>query len=257
MDRAAGRRGVSVTNAREHDAGARQLPAYTVRVSRRAHYVRLTVTPRDGLVVVVPERWRGDPARVVAAKREWAERALAKIADKHALHAAGPEALLPDRVDLAALGESWPVEYRAGSPARTTARVQGATVVVSGDVDDAQACLCALRRWLDREARAFLIPLLDAVASQVRLAYAGARVRHTRSRWGSCSHRKTISLSRNLVFLPPHLVRALMLHELAHTRVMNHSPRFWTELERYDEHAQRHRAEMRSAEQFVPPWAES
>ena len=54
------------------------LPAYTVRRSARARHVRLTVTPRDGLVVVVPERWRGDTDAIVAEKRAWAEAALAR-----------------------------------------------------------------------------------------------------------------------------------------------------------------------------------
>jgi predicted metal-dependent hydrolase len=233
-----------------------QLPAYTVRVSPRARHVRLTVSARDGLVVVVPLRWRGDPAAIVAGKQAWAEHALSRIAEKRALHAAGPDALLPDRVDLSALPASWPVEYRATTSSRTTARTNGEALVVSGDVDDAEACLVALRRWLDREARAFLPPMLECVAADAGLAYAAARVRHTRSRWGSCSHRRTISLSRNLVFLPLHLVRALMLHELVHTRVMNHSARFWIELERFDSDAQVHRVQMRDAERFVPPWAE-
>ena len=82
------------------------LPAYTVRVSQRARHPRLTVTPRDGLVVVVPKRWRGDPAELVALKRAWAETALAHVAEERALHAAGPDALLPDRIDLRAAGET-------------------------------------------------------------------------------------------------------------------------------------------------------
>jgi len=240
----------------------RPLPAYTVRVSPRAHHVRLTVTARDGLVVVVPKWWRGDAAALVAEKRAWAERALERVAPHRALHAAGAEALLPDRVELAAFSAAWPVEYRhaAGARAtatRTTARVNGGALVVSGDVDDAEACLAALVRWLDREARELLLPMLAEVADDAGLAYAGARVRKTRSRWGSCSGRRTISLSRNLVFLPEHLVRALMLHELAHTLVMDHSKRFWDTLAALDPEAHEHRAQMRGAARFVPPWADA
>jgi predicted metal-dependent hydrolase len=130
-------------------------------------------------------------------------------------------------------------------------------LVVTGNVDDAEACLAALVRWLDREARALLLPMLAEVAAEAGVAYASARVRHTRSRWGSCSSRRTISLSRNLVFLPAHLVRTLMLHELAHTRVMDHSPRFWAELATLDPHAMAHRAQMRDASDHVPAWADA
>jgi predicted metal-dependent hydrolase len=238
-------------------AHGRSLPEYAVRVSARARRVRLVVSAREGLVVVVPRNFRGDVAQIVASKREWAERALERVADRRSLHAAGAEALLPDRIELPAFRVSLPVEYRATASATTSARAANGALVVSGNIDDAEACLAALTRWLDREARSLLLPMLAEVARDAGIAYASARVRRQRSRWGSCSARRTISLSRNLVFLPRHLVRALMLHELAHLRVMDHSPRFWAELGRLDPHAQRHRAEMRHAADHVPPWAEA
>ena len=81
-------------------------------------------------------------------------------------------------------------------------------------------------------------------------------MRRQRTRWGSCSSRRTISLNRNLVFLPEHLVRSLMLHELAHTLVMNHSERYWTALGDLDPEARSHRAQMRQAHRLVPAWAD-
>jgi predicted metal-dependent hydrolase len=234
-----------------------RIPEHTVRISTRARYPRLTVTPRDGLVVVVPRRWRGDPSLLVAEKAEWARTALGRVASQRALHAAGPEALLPHVIEVRAFGETLPVEYRETASATLSARSRDGAVVVSGRIDDAPGCLAALDRWLDRIARDRLLPLLDRTAAENGLAYAGARVRHQRTRWGSCSARRTISLNRNLVFLPPALVRSILLHELAHTRVLNHSARFWTLLEALDPDARAHRALMREAHDFVPAWADA
>lgn len=236
------------------------LPAYTVRVSTRARHVRLTVTPRDGLVVVVPKRWRGNVDAIVAEKRAWAEHALERVAEHRARFEGGSDALLPDAVELAAFGETWPVEYRLGAsaaPGTARARLDGGVLAVVGDIDDADACLSALDRWLDRLSRERLLPLLAEVADEVGLVYASARVRRQRSRWGSCSARRTISLNRSLVFLPPHLMRAIMLHELAHTRVLDHSPRFWSTLAQYDPRAHEHRRQMRDAWRHVPAWADA
>ncbi len=47
-----------------------------------------------------------------------------------------------------------------------------------------------------------------------------------------------------------------MLHELAHTLVMDHSARFWDTLAVYDRRAQINRTELKRAGQYVPPWAE-
>lgn len=232
------------------------LPPYTVRRSKRARYVRLTVTARDGLVIVVPERWRGDAAAILADRREWAEAALAGVAEKRALLLAGAEALLPDVVELLAFDERWPVEYRATAASTCRAHLDGGVLAVVGNIDDADACLRALDRWLDRVSRERLLPLLAEVSSEANLPYTSARVRRVRSRWGSCSARKTISLNRNLVFLPAHLVRTLMLHELVHTLVMDHSARFWGTLRTYDADALENRAQMKEAGRFVPPWAD-
>ena len=168
---------------------------------------------------------------------------------------------MPGEIELRAFGETWPVEYRAtGASAgtgRVRARIDGAVLAVTGDIDDADACLAALSRWLDRTARERLLPLLADVSAETGVAYASARVRHTRSRWGSCSSRATISLSRALVFLPAHLVHSVLVHELAHTRVLNHSARFWAELERLDPDAHAHRRQLiDTGPAFVPPWAE-
>jgi predicted metal-dependent hydrolase len=56
-------------------------------------------------------------------------------------------------------------------------------------------------------------------------------VRNQRSRWGSCSRRGTISLNWRLVQTPLFVRDYLVLHELAHLKEMNHSRRFWTEVE--------------------------
>lgn len=229
------------------------LPPFTVRVSDRARRIRLTVTPRDGLVVVVPRRWRGDPAAIVASKAEWARAALDRIAEERALHAGGPSALLPGEVALPATGECYPVALVAAD--RAIAREVGGTLVVRGADDEAR--LGALRRWLDRRARDVLPARLADLARAHGITYARCRTAHTRSRWGSCSARGTISLSRNLLFLEPDLVDALILHELAHIRVMDHSKRFWSELERIDPDAHSHRVRLRDASCSVPPWADA
>ena len=57
-------------------------------------------------------------------------------------------------------------------------------------------------------------------------------VRNQKSRWGSCSRRETISLNWRLIQTPEFVRDYIILHELAHRRQMNHSEKFWLEVER-------------------------
>ena len=63
---------------------------------------------------------------------------------------------------------------------------------------------------------------LPEVQRLVRNAITGSR-----GRWGSCSGTGSINLSCYLMLLPPHLMDYVLLHELSHTKEMNHGPRFW------------------------------
>ena len=65
------------------------------------------------------------------------------------------------------------------------------------------------------------------MAERFGLTYRKVRITGARSRWGSCTSAKTISLSCYLMLVPSHLIDYVILHELAHTREMNHGPRFW------------------------------
>lgn len=232
------------------------LPPYTVRVSDRARHVRLTVTPRYGLVVVVPRGWRGAAAEIVASKREWAWRALSQVAGHRQAHLAGPDGLLPAAIDLRMTGESLVVEYVDGVSGQCRATRTLGGLRVTGTVDSA-ARLAAVSRWLDREARVLLPARASELAAAHGFSPSGVRVARARSRWGSCSAHGSVSLNRTLVFLPSHLVDALILHEFTHLRVMNHSARFWGELQRLDPAALSHRGELRdAATTLVPAWAE-
>ncbi|MFC1873427.1 M48 family metallopeptidase [Chloroflexota bacterium] len=58
-------------------------------------------------------------------------------------------------------------------------------------------------------------------------------IREQRTRWGSCSNKNNISLNLKLVLLPQEFIDYVMLHELVHTRIHNHSKNFWAELDRH------------------------
>lgn len=86
-----------------------------------------------------------------------------------------------------------------------------------------------------RNAKSILPPRLERLSKQCGLSYTSVKINSSQGRWGSCSGRKDINLSYYLVLLPSHLIDYVLLHELCHTREMNHSERFWTLLNQLTE----------------------
>ncbi len=85
----------------------------------------------------------------------------------------------------------------------------------------------AVMRAMRKKAEEYLPPLVQYWSSLFDLPYNKVTISKARSRWGSCSSKRDISLSFYLMLLPVHLMDYVILHELAHTCEMNHGPKFW------------------------------
>lgn len=126
---------------------------------------------------------------------------------------------------------------------------------LSGNTSNQKGCLTLLRLWLQTQGRLHLVPWLARLSHETGLSFRTTQIRGQKTRWGSCSSSGTISLNYKLLFLPPHLVRYIILHELCHTVHLNHSASFWSFLATLEPGYRVLDAEMKHAGQLIPPWA--
>lgn len=223
-----------------------------VRTHPRARRILVKLVPNKGLEVVLP---KGTPLtlvpKVLAEKKTWVERTYAKmVAEGFTMRETTPK--LPNKVVFPSVGLSFSVHFIPAQSARTTLTQNVDKLILKGTEDDA---LEALRAFTTGQAKTHLTDILQQTALNTGLEYTSCRIRAQRSRWGSCSAKKNISLNRNLLFLPRPLVDQLMLHELCHTVHMNHSAQYWRLVQSHQPDFLRLEDELKSARHHVPRWA--
>jgi hypothetical protein len=85
----------------------------------------------------------------------------------------------------------------------------------------------AVQAWLMRDARRHFTERLDHFAPLLGVRWASLRLSSANTRWGSAKADGSIRLNWRLLHYRPAIIDYVVAHELAHLRVMDHSPRFW------------------------------
>ncbi len=225
--------------------------AWRVRSSERARRLTVRVLPGGLVEIVVPRGTR--PCAVeqfVTRHRRWIERTLDLYRPAEASGADG----LPSRIHFPATGRKYVVLYGAGgSPPRLYAG--DGSIRLTGPADRPALLRHALQRFLMRESHATLGQWLSQLSTATGLRFQRLQIRRQRTRWGSCSRNGTISLNACLLFQRAEVVRYLLFHELAHTRHMNHSRRFWRLVQQLEPQWRDFDAALTRGWREVPSWA--
>ena len=223
---------------------------WQLRVSHRARYARLRILPFGGLEVVIPARFpRNQVAGLVAQHADWARQQLQRQTQLR------ESIRLPSALQLAFDNSNTPICYRGKMPT-----LQGELFTTGGhqqieiEANEKRAAITELRGWIRRRAKKALPPLLAQVSRQTGLGYHKVSIRSQKTRWGSCSSRGNISLNDQLLFLPAQAVEYLMIHELCHTRHLNHSKSFWQLVETHCADYREHEKLLGESRNLVPDW---
>ena len=203
--------------------GGRRIPLVIAPNARARRYL-LRLRPDGSARLTIPRRGSLREGRRFAERNlEWLARQLERLAAqpvKPRHWHIGTEILLRGAL----------VKLEAGMNGETNSIwCDGERIAVPNAGDD-------LRPWIVKHLRQLaageLPPRVLEFAAARQLTVRRVTVRDQRSRWGSCSRRGTISLNWRLIQTPPPVCDYIILHELMHLRQMNHSARFWQEVER-------------------------
>ena len=219
---------------------------FAVRVSPRARRLTARVHVGGRVEIVVPVGVNAHAVRdFVQRFTPWIDRKVAAMRSFVA-----PMEPVPPSIEFAFTGEFMSVEWQR-APGRKLEHAGGRIVVQAPDDSAARALL---QGWLKGAAEQRLTPQLLQLAADLKYSVSRVSIRCQRTRWGSCSTRGTVSLNCSLVFLRPEVVRYLFVHELAHTKHMNHSAAFWRLVEKLEPDCRRLDRELLAGWRTVPGW---
>lgn len=227
-------------------------PTYNLRISKKARHVHLKIIQNQGLEIVVPERQRKwlNVDALLEDKKSWIEQHLATV------KITAPQ--LITELSLNALGQTWRIDYKA-TDSKQIRYVIGPqqdnthTLTLYGNITDIGKTHLWLQNWLKKIANQHLLPWLQTLSLRHNLPYNSASIRAQQTLWGSCNSNKNITLNMKLLFVPAAYAEHIMLHELCHTKHLNHSRKFWNLLANLDPNCDMHNQAMRKGDSYVPP----
>lgn len=117
---------------------------------------------------------------------------------------------------------------------------------------NAQQMRDAVQAWLMRQARQHFQQRLEHFAPQLGVEWKRLSLSSATTRWGSASADGSIRLNWRLVHFKPEVIDYVVVHELSHLQVMNHSPAFWDTVGQVLPDYSQRRAQLK--EELLPRW---
>lgn len=194
---------------------------------RSSRSIRLRVLP-DGTVAITchPSTPLQAINRFVAEHRDWIDEKTSKIRNRR-------EALTSQPTTLLFRGREYGLKLQVAPARPPTTKLAHGEIVVTTAQESHEHARTTLEKWYKREAKVYFsnrVPLLCDVIDHDILKLT---IRSQRTRWGSCSNRKTISLNWRLILAPDWVSDYVIYHEIAHLTHLNHSRQFWRLVEDY------------------------
>lgn len=226
-------------------------PPYQIKVSRRAKRVCLSITREKGVTITVPAKVRAfNPMEIINDHRAWLEK---KISDYLIPDPSLNEKKWPVILEMKALQKTYTVEYQLSSCDLQLIERPHTSLVLVGKLID-KNIIQLLKNWLKQTAYLHFEKRLSYWSEKMLCSYTELHIRQQKTCWGSCSTKKSIQLNYKLIFVPIHLLDYIIVHELAHTKHMNHSNKFWNLVAYYIPNYQLCKKELNQYSKVLPTW---
>jgi predicted metal-dependent hydrolase len=193
-----------------------------IRTKRKT--IALIVKPDGSLLVRAPLRASNRAIQeFVSRNTHWIEKTRAKI---KTVAPPPPKQYIPGE-EFEYLGTAYPLEVVPGQ--KKSLLLEDGKFKLAASTQENAAM--AFERWYREQARQIINERVEFHARQNGFQYSRVGITSARTRWGSCSAKGALNFSWRLIQAPMEAVDYVVVHELVHTQIHNHSKKFWKRLE--------------------------
>ena len=191
-------------------------------VKRSVKYARICIKQDMTVSVTVPHRYSQLQIRdLIDKKSGWINKHIEKLKSR------SESIPKPDENSVLYFGEIYKVEYSGRG--RNAFIVDRDNHIIYSGVSPSENIL--FENLLRNQARLVIEDKLRVFSMIYSFSYNRVFIKAQKTRWGSCSSRMNLSFNWKLIHAPESAIEYVVIHELVHTKIPNHSKEFYVRVE--------------------------
>lgn len=198
--------------------------SYTLKLSSRSRRLSIAVNTHGDVIVTAP---RFVPkykiSEFVESARSWIEKQREVQQKKPSLISA---------THCLYFGKDYSVKVSKRMDG--TVKVGKEVIIAAPLVTSHQSLVALISSWLKARSVEYVTKRVYELSEQMNLPFNGLAFKQQKTRWGSCSSKKNLNFNWKLIHAPTEVIDYVIIHELSHTKEMNHGKRFWDLVSSYD-----------------------
>lgn len=199
-----------------------QLPENYILIEKAVKHARVQVNENGLVRIIVPPAFtQQDITALIHKKQRWIDRNLQFFSQMSRIDLQRNQILL--------YGNRYAYFYDTTFEQKVIINHEHRTIRSKRNLLDTTV----QEKWLKGIAKKHLNQRIEDLSDKLGLQYNRLYIRNQKKKWGNCSMEKNISLNWRLIKAPLFVIDYLIVHELVHTLVMNHTHKFWTLLKSY------------------------
>ena len=196
---------------------------YQVRFSKKAKYLQLRITSLNRLELIIPKRYSiKDGNKFIHDKISWIKKYQKNLID------------VQEKREFYLFGERIFVDQNFNFfLTKHKIRLNKNVLTVESPADSRITKEELYQIYLRRIAGEYISERVKYLSGRFGFNFRDVKIRGQKTRWGSCSSNGNLSFNYKLLQYRKHVIDYVIIHELCHTKHMNHSQKFWKLVEQY------------------------